>query len=167
MKLLRLMCVCVCVCVCVFVEFAITNSLTDIRLFHSGPRFHISLKFDTGVMSLILPPVAVSHDSYNKTSLRAVSKPVWHIPLLCVQWKIPDDGQRNCPKHIEFYSKNTFWEVRASSWFYYKNLSRCTVTWTSGFSWSWTGTPPPLTLLRRTDEIRCIITRKTLAFVYG
>jgi len=26
--------------------------------------------------------------------------------LLCVQWKTPDDGQRNCPKHVEFYSKN-------------------------------------------------------------
>jgi len=37
---------------------------------------------------------------------QAVSKPVWHIPLLCVQWKTPDDGQRNCPKHVEFYSKN-------------------------------------------------------------
>jgi len=22
---------------------------------------------------------------------------VWHIPLLCVQLKTPDDGQRNCP----------------------------------------------------------------------
>ena len=38
----------------------------------------------------------------------AVSKPVWHIPLLCVQWKTPDDGQKNCPKHVEFYSKNKF-----------------------------------------------------------
>jgi len=28
--------------------------------------------------------------------------------LLCVQWKAPDDGQRNCPKHVEFYSKNKF-----------------------------------------------------------
>ena len=28
--------------------------------------------------------------------------------LLCVQWKTPDDGQRNCPKHVEFYSKNKF-----------------------------------------------------------
>ena len=27
---------------------------------------------------------------------------------MCVQWKIPDDGQRNCPKHVEFYSKNKF-----------------------------------------------------------
>jgi len=23
-------------------------------------------------------------------------------------WKTPDDGQRNCPKHVEFYSKNKF-----------------------------------------------------------
>jgi len=28
--------------------------------------------------------------------------------MLCVQWKTPDDGQRNCPKHAEFYSKNKF-----------------------------------------------------------
>ena len=34
--------------------------------------------------------------------------PIWHIPLLCVQWKTPDDGQRNCPKHVEFYWKNKF-----------------------------------------------------------
>ena len=39
---------------------------------------------------------------------QAVSKPVWHIPLLCVQWKTPDDGQRNCPQYVEFYSKNKF-----------------------------------------------------------
>jgi len=127
------------------------------------------------------------HMSYGfADSLReqqAVSKPVWHIPVLCVQWITPDDGQRNCPKHVEFYSKNkfeklvhlvgfitslraascqqtcmtytsavrsvnNFWwwteelsetcrvlfqkqisEISASSWFYYKNLSRCTVTW--------------------------------------
>ena len=24
---------------------------------------------------------------------------------MCVQWKT-DDGQTNCPKHVEFYSKN-------------------------------------------------------------
>jgi len=39
---------------------------------------------------------------------QAVSKPVWHIPLLCLQWKTPDDVQWNCPKHVEFYSKNKF-----------------------------------------------------------
>jgi len=31
---------------------------------------------------------------------------VWHIPLLWVEYKNRDDGQRNCPKHVEFYSKN-------------------------------------------------------------
>jgi hypothetical protein len=31
------------------------------------------------------------------SSSQAVSKPVWHIPSLSVQWITPDDGQRNCP----------------------------------------------------------------------
>ena len=39
---------------------------------------------------------------------QAVSKPVWHIPLLCVQWKTPGDWQRNCPKHVQSHSKNKF-----------------------------------------------------------
>ena len=37
---------------------------------------------------------------------QAVSKTVWHIPLLCVQWKTADDGQRNCAKHVDFYCEN-------------------------------------------------------------
>ena len=24
------------------------------------------------------------------------------------QWKTPDDGQRNCPKHVDFNSKNKY-----------------------------------------------------------
>jgi len=28
--------------------------------------------------------------------------------LLCVQCWTPDDGQRDCPKHVEFHSKNKF-----------------------------------------------------------
>ena len=39
---------------------------------------------------------------------QSVSKPVWHILLLCVQWKTLDDAQRNCPKYVEFYFKNKF-----------------------------------------------------------
>jgi len=42
---------------------------------------------------------------------QAVSKPLWHIPLLCVQWKTPYDGQRNCQKHVEFYFENKFEEL--------------------------------------------------------
>ena len=54
---------------------------------------------------------------------QAVSKPVWHIPLLCVQWKTPDDGQRNCPTHVEIHSRKTNWAISASSWFYYKKFT--------------------------------------------
>jgi len=62
---------------------------------------------------------------------RAVSKLVWHIPLMCVQWKTPDDGQRNCPKHVEFHSKNKFDTLVHLVGFIIRNLTRCTVTWTS------------------------------------
>ena len=48
------------------------------------------------------------HTGLLTASEQAVSKLVWHIRLLYVQWKTPDDGQRNCPKHVEFYSKNKF-----------------------------------------------------------
>ena len=34
------------------------------------------------------------------------SNGVCHTGLLCLEWKTRDDGQRNCPKHVEFYSKN-------------------------------------------------------------
>ena len=69
-------------------------------------RFADSLRAGSGWNILIL--------------LAAVSKQVRHIILLCVQWKTPDDGQRNCPKLVEFHSKNKFWEISASSWFYCK-----------------------------------------------
>ena len=41
-------------------------------------------------------------------SLRAGSGRNCSSVLISVQWKTPDDGQRNCPKHVEFYSKNKF-----------------------------------------------------------
>ena len=39
---------------------------------------------------------------------RKLSANLYDIPLLRVQWKTPDDGRKNCPKHVEFYSKNKF-----------------------------------------------------------
>ena len=39
---------------------------------------------------------------------QAVSKPVWHTPTAVYTVLDPDDGQRNCPKHVQFYSKNKF-----------------------------------------------------------
>ena len=51
------------------------------------------------------PAVEQDQDIPSWSCSQVVSKPVWHIPLLCVQWKTPDDGQRNCSKHAEFHSK--------------------------------------------------------------
>ena len=59
------------------------------------------------------------HISYNfADSLRAGSgRPVPILLASCLQTymyccvyskKTPDDGQRNCPKHVGFYSKNKF-----------------------------------------------------------
>jgi hypothetical protein len=36
---------------------------------------------------------------------RKLSTNLYDIPLLSVQWITPDDGQKNCPKHLEFHSK--------------------------------------------------------------
>jgi hypothetical protein len=48
-------------------------------------------------------------DSFRAGS--AVYKPVWHIPLLCVQWITPDDRQSNCPKHVEFHSSSSSYKA--------------------------------------------------------
>ena len=52
-------------------------------------------------------PVSIIR-SFLRACEQAVRKPVWHMPLLCVQLKTPDDEQRNCLKHVEFYCKNEF-----------------------------------------------------------
>jgi hypothetical protein len=40
--------------------------------------------------------------------LGAVIKPARNIPMSNVQQKTPDDGQRTCPKHVEFFDKIKF-----------------------------------------------------------
>ena len=37
--------------------------------------------------------------------IRKLSANLYDIALLCVQWKNSEDGQRNFPKYVEFYSK--------------------------------------------------------------
>jgi hypothetical protein len=39
--------------------------------------------------------------------------------------------QRNCPKHVDFHSKNKFEKLVHLLGFIVQNLSRCAVTWTS------------------------------------
>ena len=60
--------------------------------------------------------------------LASCQQPVWHKTLLCVQWKTPDDGERNCPKHVAFYSK--FCSQAVSTY--------TTAMWTVKNSWRWT-----------------------------
>jgi hypothetical protein len=73
----------------------------------------------------------ICHTGLLTACKQAVSKPLWHIPLLCVQWKTPDAGQRDCPKHVEFHSKNKFEKWMHLVGFVVRNLSCCTVTWMS------------------------------------
>jgi len=44
-------------------------------------------------------------------SSQAVSKHVMTYTIAVYTVKTPDDGQRNCLKHVEFYSKNKFEEL--------------------------------------------------------
>jgi len=53
-----------------------------------------------------------------------------HVYMMCT-WCVHDDGQRYCPKHVEFYTKNKIWDISASRWFYYKNISWCMILWMS------------------------------------
>ena len=65
------------------------------------------------------------------TTMVYVIQDCWHIPLMCVQWKTPDDGQRNSPKHVEFHSKNKFEKLVHLVGFIIRKLTPCTVTRTS------------------------------------
>jgi hypothetical protein len=66
-----------------------------------------------------------------------------HISLLCAQWKTPDDGQRNCPKHVEFHSKNKFEKSVHLVGFIMGNFILCTVTRTSNSFITHRCPPPP------------------------
>jgi len=44
---------------------------------------------------------------WNPDPARHLSANLYDIYHCCIQWKT-DDGQRNCPKHVEFHSKNKF-----------------------------------------------------------
>jgi hypothetical protein len=65
---------------------------------------------------------------YPDSAARKLS--VWRTPLLSVQWITPDNGQRNCPKHVEFHSKINLRNCCVYLVLLQRNLSRCTVAWT-------------------------------------
>ena len=101
-------------CIIVIVEEWKNNLLSLAILFHFLCAQHASDINISIIRSLRLccwittSVVLFCKDVPSWSCSQAVSKPVWHIRLSCVQWKTPDGGQRNCSKHVEFYSKNKF-----------------------------------------------------------
>jgi hypothetical protein len=66
--------------------------------FHPSSGAHTTLSTASGICHTVTAIRPIEQLSAN----------LYDIPLLCVQWKTPDDGQRNCPKHVDFHSKNKF-----------------------------------------------------------
>ena len=91
-------------------------------------HWYMSCKFDdsTGFILLLRDRIKPGP---SWSCLKAVIKPVCHIPVPNVQWKTPDDWQRNCPKHVEFLDKNKFAKSVRLLVLLKRNLLRCTVTW--------------------------------------
>ena len=50
----------------------------------------------------------IIHDLIFDVSIVIHTAMVYVIQVCCVYSEKTDDGQRNCPKHVEFYSKNKF-----------------------------------------------------------
>jgi len=84
---------------------------------------HWFLKFIFGIklyMYRTIPLSIIRSFSLYTQQMVYVIQGCWHLPrklsanlyniyhLLCVQWETPDDGQRKCPKYVQFYSKNKF-----------------------------------------------------------
>jgi len=44
------------------------------------------------------------------------------MPVPSVQWGAPDDGQRDCPRHVEFLDRDRFGRVGASVGFIKKKF---------------------------------------------
>ena len=69
------------------------------------------------------------HTGFADSLLASSQQNLYDIYLsLCVRCQTADDGQRNCPKHVELYSKNKFQKLVHLVSFNYKNLSGCTIT---------------------------------------
>jgi hypothetical protein len=67
-------------------------------------------------------------------------EPVW----VCCGWRTswtPDDWRKDCSKHVESYSINS--KIVPLSWFYYRNISRCSVPWTSNLCYTFRSPRPP------------------------
>jgi hypothetical protein len=59
--------------------------------------------------STVHTAIGICHTGYADCLLASSQNNLYDVYLmLCVQCWTPDDGERNCPEHIEFYRKNKF-----------------------------------------------------------
>jgi hypothetical protein len=103
------------------------------------------------------------------------SKLVWYITLLCVEWKTPDDGQKNCPKHVEFYFKNKFkklvhlvgFVIRNQTVAYVQHTNKAHTTRTRSLEpclWQWD--EPREVELRTNAEEHCDLYTRTIFCIH-
>jgi hypothetical protein len=74
------------------------------RILHVLDRFSVHHQESSAVYTAI----GICHTGYADCLL---AESGWNqlndiYPVLCIQYWTPDDGRRNCPKHVELYSKN-------------------------------------------------------------
>ena len=82
--------------------------------------------------------------------------------MLFVQWKTPDDGQTQCPKHVEFYSENKFEKLVNLVGFIIKLfLNSLNVNCAKTFFW----TPTALPQNRMTGDLERTGKETVLAFL--
>jgi hypothetical protein len=65
---------------------------------------HTEMLYVTQVCRQLSSRIRMELDQFLPDPARKLSTNLYDIPFLCVQWKTPDDGQRNCLKHVEFHS---------------------------------------------------------------
>jgi len=64
------------------------------------PSSRVFFTVHTAMVYVIQVLLAACEQNQDGTAVPSwfCSQAVWHIPLLCVQWKTPDGRQRNCPE---------------------------------------------------------------------
>jgi len=75
------------------------------RTLHVSDRFSVHHQESSTVCTAL----GICHTGHADCLLASSQHDLYDIYLLlCVQCWTPDDGQRSCPKHVGFYSKNKF-----------------------------------------------------------
>jgi hypothetical protein len=117
---------------------------------------HWFLKFIFGIKLYMFRTVPLS-----------IIRRFWHIPLVCAQSKTPDDGQRNCPKHVEFYSKSKFEELLYLVGFIIKiyHVSRSSER-QSIFLYFWALIHIYISTVNGINIKRCVIKRHTVYIIH-